>query len=155
MFQETSYTDQTFLQKARSFDFTLIICILSLGIISSFSMYSTDGGELLYHSKSHILRFGVFFVMMIGLSFLSLRFWHSIGYLFYIAVLFFLILASLYGVTASGSQRWISLYFVNLQPSELMKIAIIMCLAKLYHRSQISSINNFVKLRSSAVLRPI
>ena len=136
MFQQTSYTDLTFLQKVRSFDFTLIICILSLGIISSFSMYSTDGGELLYHSKSHILRFGVFFSMMIGLSFLSLRFWHSIGYLFYIAVLAFLVWASLYGVTASGSQRWVSLYFVNLQPSELMKIAIIICLAKLYHRSQ-------------------
>ena len=89
MFQQMSYTDQTFLQKVRSFDFTLIICILSLGIISSFSMYSTDGGELLYHSKSHILRFGVFFGMMIGLSFLNIRFWHSIGYLFYIAVLFF------------------------------------------------------------------
>ena len=146
MFQQMSYTDQTFLQKVRSFDFTLIICILSLGIISSFSMYSTDGGELLYHSKSHILRFGVFFGMMIGLSFLNLRFWHSIGYLFYIAVLVFLIWASLYGVTASGSQRWVSLYFVNLQPSELMKIAIIICLAKLYHRSQFSSINNFVNL---------
>ena len=146
MFQQTSYTDQTFLQKVRSFDFTLIICILSLGIISSFSMYSTDGGELLYHSKSHILRFGVFFGMMIGLSFLNLRFWHSIGYLFYIVVLAFLIWASLYGVTASGSQRWVSLYLVNLQPSELMKIAIIICLAKLYHRSQFSSINNFVKL---------
>ena len=83
---------------------------------------------------------------MIGLSFLSLRFWHSIGYLFYIAVLFFLILASLYGVTASGSQRWISLYFVNLQPSELMKIAIIVCFAKYYHRMQINNVNSFKNL---------
>ena len=77
MFQESSYTDKTFLQKVRSFDFTLIICILSLGIISSFSMYSTDGGELLYHSKSHILRFGIFFSLMIALSFLNIRFCFS------------------------------------------------------------------------------
>ena len=49
-------------------------------------MYSTDDGELLHHSKSHIIRFVVFFSMMIGLSFLNIRFWHSTGYLFYIIV---------------------------------------------------------------------
>ena len=61
MFQQTSYTDQiTFIQKIKSLDFILLFCILLLGIISGFSMYSTDGGELLYHSKSHIIRF-IFF----------------------------------------------------------------------------------------------
>ncbi len=61
MFQQSSYTDQlTFFQKLRSFDYILLVCILIIGIISCFSMYSTDGGDLLYHSKSHIIRFGVF-----------------------------------------------------------------------------------------------
>ena len=147
MFQQTSYTDQINLfQKIRSLDYILIFCILILGIISGFSMYSTDGGELLYHSKSHILRFGIFFSMMILLSFFDLRFWHSIGYLFYIVVLGFLFWASFYGITASGSQRWINLYFINLQPSELMKIAIIICFAKFYHRTQMHNINNFKNL---------
>jgi len=147
MFQQTSYTDSlSFFQKVKSFDYILIICILSLGIISSFSMYSTDGGELLYHSKSHILRFGVFFTMMIVLSFLSIKFWHSIGYLFYFIIFLFLIWASFYGITASGSQRWINLYIINLQPSELMKIAIIVCFAKYYHRSQINEVNNLKNL---------
>ena len=109
-------------------------------------MYSTDGGELLYHTKSHIIRFGIFFVMMIVLSFLNIRFWHSIGYLFYIVILGLLIWASLYGITASGSQRWMSLYFINLQPSELMKIAIIICFAKYYHRIQISNVNKLKNL---------
>ena len=79
---------------------------------------------------------------MIALSFLNIRFWHSIGYLFYVVVLGFLVWASLYGVTASGSQRWVSLYFINIQPSELMKIAIIIFFAKYYHRSQISNVNH-------------
>ena len=57
-----------------------------------------------------------------------------------------LIYASIYGITASGSQRWIDLYFVNLQPSELMKIAIIVCFAKFYHRMQINNVNNFKNL---------
>jgi len=144
MLRQSSYTDQlTFFQKLRSFDFILLLCILILGIISNLSMYSTDGGQFLYHSKSHFIRFVVFFAMMFFLSFLSLRFWHASAYFFYVIVLVFLVWASLYGITASGSQRWISLYFINLQPSELMKIAIIVCFARYYHRTQINNIASF------------
>ena len=147
MYQQVSYSDQyTFFQKLRSFDLVLLFCIILLGIVSSFSMYSTDGGELLYHSKSHILRFLIFFIMMFFFSFLSIRFWHAIGYLFYIVVLGLLIWTSFYGVTSSGSKRWLNLYFINLQPSELMKIAIIICYAKLYHRLQINNVNQIKNL---------
>ena len=147
MYQRRSISNQlTFLQKVKSFDFILLGCVLLIGIISCFSMYSTDGGELLYHSKSHVVRFLVFFVMMLILSFFNIKFWHSTGYLFYLIVLGFLIWASLYGITASGSQRWISLYFINLQPSELMKIAIIVCFARYYHRTQVSDVNSFKNL---------
>ena len=147
MFQQTSYTDRlTFFQKIRSLDFIFLSCILIIGTISSLSMYSTDGGELLYHSKNHIIRFLVFFLIMIFLSFVNIRFWHSIGYFLYIIVLISLLWASLYGVTASGSQRWINLYFINLQPSELMKVAIIISLAKYYHRNQIHKVNSFRNL---------
>ena len=147
MFQKTSYFEKlTFFQKIKSLDFILIFCILILGIVSGLAMYSTDGGELLYHSKSHIIRFIVFFLIMIILSFLNIRFWHSIGYFLYAIILVSLLWASLYGITASGSQRWISLYFINLQPSELMKVSIIICLAKYYHRNQIHEVNNFRNL---------
>ena len=133
MLQRTSYTEHyTFFQKLRSFDFVLLACVLVLGFVSNLSMYSTDGGEFLYHSKSHFIRFTVFFSLMIVLSFINLRFWYSTAYLFYAIVLGFLIWASFYGVTASGSKRWIDLYFINLQPSELMKIAIIIFYAKFY-----------------------
>ena len=158
MFQQTSYSEQlTFFQKLRSFDYILLLCIIIIGVISAFSMYSTDGGEMLYHSKSHIIRLLVFFSMMIVLSFLSIKFWHSVGYLFYAIVLGLLIWASLYGVAAAGSQRWVSLYFINLQPSELMKIAIIVFYAKFYHRMQISNVNNFSNLLipSSILILPI
>ena len=134
MFIQSSLSDKsTFFQKLRSFDYTILLCVLILGIISSFAMYSTDGGELLYHSESHIIRFIVFFIMMIFISFINIKTWHTFGYLFYVVVLALLIWASLFGITAQGSQRWINLYFINLQPSELMKIAIIICFAKYYH----------------------
>ena len=133
----------TFFQKLKNFDYILLICILLLGLISALSMYSTDGGEILFHSKSHISKFLIFFTMMIFMSFFNIKFWHYFAYLFYVVVLFFLVWASLYGIKASGSQRWINLYFINLQPSELMKIAIIVCLAKYYHRIQLNKVNSF------------
>ena len=142
MYIQSSLSDRsTFFQKLRSLDYIMLLCILVLGIISSFAMYSTDGGELLYHSESHIIRFMVFFTMMILISFVNIKTWHTFGYLFYLVVLTLLIWASLFGITASGSQRWINLYFINLQPSELMKIAIIICFAKYYHRIQLSNVN--------------
>jgi len=146
MFIQSSLTDKsTFFQKLRSLDYILILCVLFLGLISTIAMYSTDGGELLYHSESHIIRFLLFFIMMIFISFINIKTWHAFGYLLYIIVLGLLIWASLFGITASGSQRWINLYFINLQPSELMKIAIIICFAKYYHRIQLTNVN---KLRN-------
>ena len=147
MFKETSYTNRlTFFQKIRSIDLILIFCVLILGGISTFAMYSSEGGQMLYYTKSHLLRFSVFFVLMIFLSFTRLKFFHSISYLLYFIVLLLLLYASVYGVTVSGSQRWINLYFINLQPSELMKIVIILCFAKFYHRMQIDNVNSFRNL---------
>jgi rod shape determining protein RodA len=86
------------------------------------------------------------------MSFFNIKFWHYIAYLFYFIVLIFLLWASLYGIKASGSQRWINLYVINLQPSELMKVAIIACLAKYYHRIQLNSVNNFQVIFISLVI---
>ena len=69
-------TQPTFLQKLKNLDYILLTCILLLGLISALSMYSTDGGEILFHSKSHITKFLIFFTMMFCLSFLNIKFWH-------------------------------------------------------------------------------
>jgi len=145
-------TQSTFSQKIKNFDFILLICIFMLGIISALSMYSTDGGEFLFHSKSHIVKFLIFFSIMIIMSFFNIRYWYFFGYYFYIVVLLFLIWAALYGIKASGSQRWINLYFINLQPSELMKVAIIVCLAKYYHRIQFDKVNSFQSIFIALVI---
>jgi len=139
-------TQSSIIQIIKNFDYILLICILLLGFISIASMYSTDGGEFLFHSKSHMSKFLVFFVMMIFLSFINIKYWHYFAYLFYIVILLSLIWASIYGVKASGSQRWINLYFINLQPSELMKIAIILCFARYYNRVQLEKVNSFQSL---------
>ena len=145
-------TSTSLFNKIIDFDFILLGCILLLGLISAFSMYSTDGGEILFHTKSHILKFLIFFPMMIILSFINIRFWHSSAYLFYVVVLLLLIWATIYGVKASGSQRWVNLYFINIQPSEIMKITIIACLAKYYHRTRSDKVNSFQSMLTVLII---
>ena len=143
---------KTFFEKIKSFDYILIIVILLIGIISCFVMYSTDGGQFKYHTNSHILKFSIFFVLFIMLSFIRIKFWYSLAYIFYAIILFMLVCVLLFGVTAQGSQRWIDLYFLNLQPSELMKIAIIICVAKFYHRVQSENVHKMINFIYPIVL---
>ena len=129
--------------KIFSIDYILVLAILVLGITSMFAMYSTDGGEFKYHTNSHILRFFIFFGMFFVVSFIGIRFWHNTSYLIYVGVFILLLAVKYFGLTSSGSKRWLDLYFMNLQPSELMKIALILFLAKYYHRISIENINSF------------
>ena len=80
----------SFRDKIISLDYILIFSIFVLGIVSIFAMYSTDGGEFKYHTKSHIIRFFIFFLMFLSLSFIQIRFWHSTSYLIYISFFFFI-----------------------------------------------------------------
>ncbi len=133
-----SLSDKIFL-----LDKTLVISILVLGIISIFAMYSTDGGEFAYHTKSHIVRFFVFFFLFLAISFLKISFWYNATTLIYLSFLILLIMVKYFGLTSSGSQRWLNLYFLNLQPSELMKVGLILFLAKYYHKISSSDVNRF------------
>ena len=139
-------SDQSFFQKIKNLDYILLTCILILSILSIFIMYSTDGGEFLYHTKSHLTKLVVFFVLMLTISFFNIKFWHFCSYFLYGAIILLLIWVSIHGLKISGSQRWIDLYFFVLQPSELMKIGIILCLAKYYHRLSIEKVNSFLSI---------
>ena len=150
-------SDQSFFQKIKNLDYILLFCILALSTLSFFIMYSTDGGEFLYHSKSHLTKLVTFFILMLVISFFNIKFWHLCSYFLYIAIILLLVWVSVYGLKISGSQRWIDLYFLVLQPSELMKIGIILCLAKYYHRVSIEKVNSFlsISIALSIILIPI
>ena len=128
--------------KILSIDYILVFSILILGIISMFAMYSTDGGEFKYHTNSHILRFFVFFGLFFLISLIQIRFWHDQSYLIYILFFILLLGVKYFGLTSSGSKRWLDLYFMNLQPSELMKVGLLLFLAKYYHRVSIENMNS-------------
>ena len=147
MFQHRRLNSEiTFFQKVRDLDYILLTSIIILSSISLFVMYSTDGGEILYHTKSHFVKLVVFFLMMLTIAFLNIKLWHISAYLFYLTIIFLLICVSFFGISVSGSQRWLDLYFIVLQPSELMKISIILCLAKYYHRLKLTDVNNFTTI---------
>ena len=158
MFQHNRLDSElTFFQKVKNLDYILISCILLLSVLSVLVMYSTDGGEILYHTKSHFIKLLIFFPLMLVISFFNIKFWHLTSYFFYIVIILLLIWVSVDGIKASGSQRWINLYFIVLQPSELMKIGIILCLAKYYHRLKIDNVNSFtnIVIAISIIITPI
>ena len=139
-------SELSFLQKLKEIDYTLLICIILLSIISLLVMYSTDGGEILFHTKSHFSKLAVFFPLMIFIAFFNIRYWHTFAYLFYFLIILLLLYVSFFGLKSSGSQRWMDLYLFVLQPSELMKIAIILCLAKYYHRIKVENVNSLTSI---------
>ena len=127
--------------KILSFDFTLLFLILTLGVISIFAMYSSERGNFLYHTSSHLYRFSIFFLLFILISFFRISTLYNLSYLFYFSVLILLFIVDAYGVTASGSKRWINLFFINLQPSELMKVSLIIFLARYYNKISIENVS--------------
>tara|TARA_A100001011_G_scaffold395174_1_gene489408 strand:+ start:4082 stop:5206 length:1125 start_codon:yes stop_codon:yes gene_type:complete len=158
MFQPRSIQSSlSFKDKIISIDYILVTSILILGVVSMFAMYSTDGGEFKYHTKSHIIRFSIFFIMFFIISFIQIRFWHSTSYLIYLSFFILLIGVKYFGLTSSGSKRWLDFYFMNLQPSELMKIGLILFLAKYYHRISLENINRlrFLFLPIVALISPV
>ena len=133
----------SFFDKLLSVDYFLIFIVIFIGAISVFAIHSTEGGEFSYYTKNHLIRLIAFFGMFLALSFVKINFWYRNAYLFYLICLLLLATVLLFGITASGSKRWINLYFLNLQPSELMKIAIIVCFARYYHRIQSVDIQSY------------
>ena len=154
MYHHTKLSNNSFgiFQKLRNFDYVLLACILLLGFISLTTMYSTDGGNILFHTKSHFVKLVIFTIMMLIFSFINIKFWFSIGYLSYLIVIALLIWTYFFGIKSSGSQRWMDLYFINLQPSELMKICIILCLAKYFHRMKLENVNSIYTILTSLII---
>ena len=142
----------SFFDKLKAVDYFLIIIVAIIGLTSVFSIYSTESGNFSFYTKNHLTRFLVFFFMFLVLSFVRVSFWYRQAYIFYIIGILLLLLVIFFGISASGSKRWINFFIMNLQPSELMKIAIIVCFARYYHRIQSSDIQSYKYLLQPIIL---
>ena len=128
-------------EKIFNLDLPLLFSILLLGVISIFAQFSSSGGIFDYHSKSHAIRFGVFFILFLVVSFTEIKLWYSTSFLFFFILLCLLLFVKFYGIQSQGSRRWVNLFIINLQPSELMKIGIILFLSNYYHKISESDVN--------------
>ena len=142
----------SFFDKLKAVDYFLIIIVAIIGSMSVLSIYSTESGNFSFYTKNHLTRFLVFFSMFLVLSFVRVSFWYRQAYIFYILGILLLLLVIFFGISASGSKRWINFFIMNLQPSELMKIAIIVCFARYYHRIQSSDIQSYKYLLQPIIL---
>ena len=153
MLTERLHTSKySFFDRLLALDYFLIFIVITIGAVSVFAIHSTESGEFSYYTKNHLIRLVTFFLMFLFLSFVKITFWYRNAYIFYLICLFLLIVVLFFGITASGSKRWVNLYFLNLQPSELMKIAIIVCFARYYHRMQSADIQSYRYLLIPVIL---
>ena len=130
----------TFREKLRHLNFTYFILISLLAVAGVMMLYSAANGKWDGWAVNHALRFALGFAVMFAASMVDIKLFLRYAYPFYFATLALLIVVEVAGYTGMGATRWIDLKFIKLQPSELMKIALVMALAKYFHTSTLQSI---------------
>ncbi|MBT6330765.1 MAG: FtsW/RodA/SpoVE family cell cycle protein, partial [Kordiimonadaceae bacterium] len=108
----------------------IIICVAGIGFAM---LYSVAGGSIDPWAKNQFIRFLIGLAMMIVVAIIDIRVWMFLAYPLYAVALGMLVVVDVMGEMGMGAQRWIDLGFMNLQPSEFMKIALVMALARYFH----------------------
>lgn len=115
-----------------SLPWQVILPLTALVLFGSSVLYSAAAGNMGAYADSHLIRYGVFLTMALIMSRFPQDLVKFSAYPIYIAVLLLLILVETLGAIGGGSQRWLDLGFIVLQPSEFMKPAIVLVLARFY-----------------------
>ncbi len=111
--------------------FVLLLCLVAG--VGATMLYSAGNGSIHPWAARHGARFAVALVLMIAVAMTDIRLWLRHAYAFYALALILLAAVEAAGSIGMGAQRWIDLGFINLQPSELMKVALILALARHFH----------------------
>ena len=111
--------------------FCLTLCLIAGA--GAVMLFSIAGSSWTPWALPHLIRFGLFFAIMIVLSLVDLRVWFALAYPVYAAGLLMLVAVDLVGHTTMGAQRWLQLGPIQIQPSEIMKIGPVLALARFYH----------------------
>lgn len=119
--------------RLRHINWGLVILVTTLASVGFTALYSAAGGSFEPWASKQMVRYSVFLLGMIAIALIDIRFWYKMAYPFYGACLFLLLIVDVMGHIGMGAQRWINLGFIQIQPSELMKIAVVMALARYFH----------------------
>lgn len=122
----------TGLSKMLYFNWPLALLLLAVACTGFLMLYSVAGGDIDRWAEPQIIRFAMGFVMMLIMAMVPLNFWREVSPIAYLVGIVLLLAVPYIGVSRGGAQRWLDLGFMTLQPSELMKIGVVMALAFYY-----------------------
>lgn len=126
----------SFTGKLRQLDFGLIFLLAFVSLIGFIALYSAAGGSFQPWAIRQIAHFIIGATAMIIIAITDIRIWQRLAYPFYGLCFFLLIAVEVMGHIGMGAQRWINLGFFQLQPSELVKLAVVLALARYFHAAQ-------------------
>ena len=124
--------------------FIFIISLLSL--IGFAALYSAGSGNLEPWALKHIIRYGILLVMLVFISIIDLKYLYKYSYYIFLFFLLLLLSVEIIGTFGKGAERWIKIFGVSLQPSELIKVSIILVLARFYHDLKFEKIGKITNL---------
>ena len=111
--------------------------VAAIGIVL---LYSAAGGTFSPWANVQIARFGVAFFILVATAMVSPRVWYGVAYWLWAASVFLLVVVEFMGSLGGGAERWINLGFIRLQPSEVMKITLVLVLARYFHAVQFEQV---------------
>jgi rod shape determining protein RodA len=130
-----------FLPRLWRLNWTLVILLLLISSIGFAMLYSAAGGNWEPWASRQSMRLGVGVVLMIVVALIGVRIWMRAAYFVYAGALALLVAVEAFGAVRMGAQRWIDLKVILFQPSEVMKIALVLALARYFHSLNIEDIS--------------
>ena len=116
-----------------------IIILIQISSIGIALLYSIAGGSWEPWASNQIIRISIGLLVLILVSFVHVRVWYRYANYFYLFSIFLILITLFFGKEVSGATRWINLYFFSFQPAELVKIFILLALAKYFHSIKLQS----------------
>ena len=130
---DATYRAVPLTQKLIDVQWTLVILIALIACFGFAALYSAAGGSMSPWAAPQMIRFGVGLILMLTVACVDLRVWMGIAYPAYAVALLLLIAVELAGRVGMGAQRWLELGPLALQPSEPMKITLVLALSRYLH----------------------
>ncbi|MDZ4311000.1 MAG: rod shape-determining protein RodA [Cypionkella sp.] len=113
-------------------NWALVLVLIAIAAIGWLMLYSIAGGDIDTWALPQIKRFGLGLGLLFFVAFIPIWFWRSMSGVSYLVAMLLLLVVHFFGTVGMGAQRWIDLGFMRLQPSELMKVSLVMMLAAYY-----------------------
>jgi rod shape determining protein RodA len=114
-------------------NFGLVLVLSAIAAIGVLALWSAAGGRFEPWAARHAMRYGVALVLLLAVALIHPKVWLTLAWPIYVAAILMLVAVDVVGKVGMGAQRWLVLGPVQIQPSEIAKVAVILVLARYYH----------------------